>query len=204
MKQISDHNQRNDTGSRGSPTESQNNSKKPQRSRPRIGEAFSPYKRFHVLPFPDSLLQSTEFPAGAKLVYGRLCRYAGQKSFGWPTPATLGAEVGLGERQVQKYLDLFEIEGYIRREQKFGSDGRQMSNNIVLLWHASFEDEDGPSKESDHEGKQTDRELAKRIAREQALAPFISEDGSIKIGDLRLYSPFRRGYWQKCKMKITI
>jgi hypothetical protein len=51
----------------------------PDSRRPKVGEPFIPYRRFYVLPIPDLLLQSHELPAGAKLVYGRLCRHVGKK-----------------------------------------------------------------------------------------------------------------------------
>lgn len=43
---------------------------------PKVGDPFIPFKRFHVLPMPDPLLESHEIPPAAKLVYGRLCRFA--------------------------------------------------------------------------------------------------------------------------------
>jgi hypothetical protein len=116
----------------------------PRQPRPRVGEPFSPMRRFHVLPMPESLLRS-QLPAGAKLVYGRLCRYAGEKNYCWPTPATLAAEVCLGKRQVQNHLRLLEQERFIRREARFENDA-QTSNRIVLLWHESFNDDRGRSK----------------------------------------------------------
>jgi hypothetical protein len=109
------------------------------RTRPSVGKPFIPYKRFHVLPMPDSLLQSTEVPPAAKLIFGRLCRYAGRKNYSFPTPATIGAEVGLGERQVQKLLSILQSKGFLRREAQF-RNGKQISNRIVLLWHQTFED----------------------------------------------------------------
>jgi hypothetical protein len=190
MKQTSDPNHRNYVGSGDSSAEFENSP-----PRPKVGEPFSPYYQFHVLPMPDSLLQSRDLPAGAKLVYGRLCRYAGKNTYCWPTPATLAAEVGLGERQVQKHLDLLERTGYIRRKRRFGSDGGQMSNHIILIWHASFKDTDclgslGHQEQAQVVNKQTKR-LAQtrkqRLARERALAPFTSKNGSIKFGDLRMY-----------------
>jgi hypothetical protein len=111
---------------------------------PKVGESFIPWKRFHVLPMPDSLL-SSELPAGAKLIYGRLCRHAGKKDFAWPTPATLGAEVGFGERQTQKHLRTLERKGFIRREEQFRG-GAQTNNRYVFLWNQFLED----NWENDH------------------------------------------------------
>jgi hypothetical protein len=107
-------------------------------TRPKVGEPFIPFKQFHVLPMPDSLLQS-ELPAGAKLIYARLCRFAGKKNFAWPTPETLGREVGLCKRQTQKHLRTLERKGFIRREERF-IDGSQTSNHYVLLWNQLLED----------------------------------------------------------------
>ena len=75
-----------------------------QTNTPKIGEPFSPYERFHILPMPDSVLRSEELSPGAKLLYGRLCRYVGKNLFCWPAVATLAALLGVGERQIQNYL----------------------------------------------------------------------------------------------------
>lgn len=108
-------------------------------TRPKIGAQFNPWKRLHFVPIPEAMARSKDLPAGAKLVFGRLCRYAGEDGWCWPGLETLAADVGLGKRQTQKHLRTLEEQGFIRTEKRF-RDGRQTSNSYVFLWHQIFED----------------------------------------------------------------
>lgn len=146
--------------------------------RSKIGEPFCPYKKFYVLPVDDSMLQDSTLPAAAKIIYGRLCRYCGKKPYCWPTPETIGREVGLCERQVQKHLKLLEKRGFIRRIPQFGDHHNQESNRIELLWHRSFEHESGLEDE---------RRPPVRNIRKIKKQPWILPDGTVNMGDPRLY-----------------
>src|SRR5438876_9015800 len=70
----------------------------------RAGEAFNPYRMFTGLFIPEGLTRCTWISAGAKLAWGRLARYAGEDGRCHPTVQTLGDEIGVGERQAQKYI----------------------------------------------------------------------------------------------------
>jgi hypothetical protein len=63
---------------------------------------------FKGLLVPEALAQRDQISAGAKLIWGRLARYAGKDGQCHPSVKTLGTEVGLGERQTQKYLHELE------------------------------------------------------------------------------------------------
>lgn len=104
-----------------------------------VGHPFRLYKRFPSLHIPEQLARSRLFPPGAKLVYGRLQRYAGKDGHCFPSIAKLAAEVGLGERQVQKHLGLLEEARLIRRIRRFAAGGAQTSNAYEFLWHEVFE-----------------------------------------------------------------
>jgi|HubBroStandDraft_6_1064221.scaffolds.fasta_scaffold11923_9 hypothetical protein len=109
-------------------------------TRSKVGEPFNPWKRFNFLPIPEAMARRKKLPAGAKLVFGRLCRYAGRDGRCWPAVETLAEEVGLGERQTQKHLRTLEQKGFIRTVKRFGADGSQTSNDYIFLWHQIFED----------------------------------------------------------------
>lgn len=108
-------------------------------TRPKIGEPFNPWKRFRFLPVPEAMARYKGLPPGAKLVFGRLLRYAGRDSLCWPSVPKLAEEVGLGVRQTQKYLTALESQGFIRRERQF-RDGAQTSNHFTFLWHRIFDE----------------------------------------------------------------
>ncbi len=147
------------------PIDGQHSAEEPNdQGRPNVGEPFIPYKQFHVLPIPDSMLRDSELPSGAKIVYGRLCRFAGKKSWCWPKPESIGIEVGLGERQIQKYLTLLERKRFIRRQPRFGENGEQTSNRISLLWHHSFDIEDSLLRDGERRQTGIPGERAKKLA----------------------------------------
>lgn len=108
--------------------------------RPRVGDAFNPWRRFHISPIPEALSRYQELPWGAKGVYGRLLRYAGRDALCFPAVASLAKEVGLGERQVQSHLNSLEAQGFIKREPQFDRSRGQTSNNYKFLWHVIFEE----------------------------------------------------------------
>ena len=89
---------------------------------------------------PEAMARSRELTPGAKLIYGRLCRYAGADGLCYPAVATLAQEVALGERQVQKHLNTLEAKGFLRRDKHFDRNGGQTTNYYTFLWHQIFEE----------------------------------------------------------------
>ena len=107
--------------------------------RPQVGAPFIPFKKFLILAIPEAMARIRELPPGAKLVYGRLCRYAGEDGLCYPAVELLAAEVGLGKRQTQKHLKTLQRMGFIFRKARFRNH-KQTSNSFVFLWHQIFED----------------------------------------------------------------
>src|SRR5262249_5898057 len=103
-----------------------------------LGEPFNPYGLFTGIFIPEALARSPIISAGAKLAYGRLVRYGGSDGECYPAMATLAAEIGVGERQAQRYVKELEREGLLRRRTRF-SGGAQTSNAFEFLWHQVFE-----------------------------------------------------------------
>jgi len=102
-----------------------------------VGQPFNPYKLFKGIFIPEPLVRSRDISAGAKLIYGRLARYAGKDGKCWPAVATLAAEIGLGARQTRKYLAELERKGLTRRISRF-KGGAQISNTFEFLGHPLF------------------------------------------------------------------
>lgn len=103
------------------------------------GEPFNPYRMFTGIFIPDSLVRCRWLSAGAKLAWGRLARYAGHDGRCYPTTGTLGREIGVGERQAQKYVAELERNELIRRTTRY-SGRAQTSNAFEFLWHEVFEE----------------------------------------------------------------
>jgi len=69
-----------------------------------VGQPFNPFKLFNGIFIPDALVLARGISAGAKITYGRLARYAGENGECYPAVPTLASEIGLSERQTQRYL----------------------------------------------------------------------------------------------------
>ena len=107
-----------------------------------IGEKFNPYKLFNGLFVPEAVCKYRGLSLGAKMTYGRLCRYAGKDGAVYPSVPTIGRELGIGQTQSRTYLRELEAKRFIqvdrvhRHYTKRGSGG---SCSYWFLWHAAFD-----------------------------------------------------------------
>lgn len=99
------------------------------------GDVFNPYKMFVGIWIPDALARCRWLSAGAKLAYGRLARYAGREGKCYPSIAALARELGVCQRQAQRYLRELERARLISRSLGVGPQGGQTSNSYQFLWH---------------------------------------------------------------------
>ena len=83
--------------------------------------------------------------SGAKLIYARLCRYAGKDGKVYPSVKGLGEECGLSGSQVRLYLKELSETGFIRIETNSGK-----SSQFVFLWHSAFTGDTGSPKKRLH------------------------------------------------------
>ena len=98
-----------------------------------IGETFNPFKRFNGIFIPEQIVSLSTINQGAKLCYGRLLRFAGKNGYCFPSVKLLATELGVGERQTQKYLAELQDHGFIRKMPRPGS-----SDRIEFLLHEAF------------------------------------------------------------------
>jgi AraC-like DNA-binding protein len=113
----------------------------------KIGDRFNPYRMFVGAFLPNWLLQREEVSMGAKVVYARLAQFAGEKGKAFPKVETIAREVGLSERQVQRYLAELEEHSLIGRRNRAAE---MKPSDYFFLAHAWFlnslevEDEQDP------------------------------------------------------------
>lgn len=106
-----------------------------------VGQPFNPFGLFNGIFIPEALLKAKSLSLGAKVVYGRLTRYAGQNGLCYPAVNTLATEIGLEVRQTRRYISELEEFGLIRRLKRFsGEDKSQTSNGYEFLGHIIFAD----------------------------------------------------------------
>jgi hypothetical protein len=99
-----------------------------------IGQPFNPFGLFYGVWVPECIARCRWLSGGAKLAWARLARYAGRDGRCYPTMETLGEEIGVGERQAQKYVAELERRRLMRRVSRY--IGRaQTSNGFEFLWH---------------------------------------------------------------------
>jgi helix-turn-helix protein len=100
------------------------------------GQPFNPFRLFFGVFVPEALLRFSRLSAGAKLCYGLLCRYAGEKGWCWPSQRQLAEALGgISVRNTRRYLQELESEKFIRVIQV----GLQRNNKYEFLWHEVFE-----------------------------------------------------------------
>ena len=73
------------------------------------------------------------------MVYGRLCRYAGENGDAHPSIDAIAREVGIGETQARQHLRESERSCFIGSETRADDKGGQTSNQYFFLWHEAFE-----------------------------------------------------------------
>ena len=83
-------------------------------------KTINPFKQYLIVPIPQGVASYRGISPGAKLVYGRLQRYAGKKGVAFPNIPDLAEEVGLGERQTREYIAELVRENFILKERVFG------------------------------------------------------------------------------------
>lgn len=82
---------------------------------------------------PDGIWDAWDIPPAARLIYGRLSRYAGQDGHCFPSVRAVASAFGISARQTQSHLSALERHGLIRREPRAGLSG-QTSNEFLFLW----------------------------------------------------------------------
>lgn len=105
---------------------------------PEVGEVYSPFRAFKGSIIPNEILKCQQLSSTAKLVFGRLCQYAGEDGKAYPSYNTLGHEVGIERRQTIRAVKELEQFGLIRVLERRKDDGGFSSNTYIFLWHAIF------------------------------------------------------------------
>jgi hypothetical protein len=101
-----------------------------------FGQPFNPFGLFTGIFIPEGLARANGVSPGAKLAYGRLVRYGGQDGKCYPSVSTLASEIGVRERQAQRYLAELEHAKLIRRVRRVAGGRGQTSNAYQFLWHS--------------------------------------------------------------------
>lgn len=111
---------------------------------PANGEIYNPWRMFNGSFIPNAILKCRELSATAKLLFGRLCQYAGADGEAFPSYSTLGQEVGIERRQAIRAIRELEDFGLIRAVARRRDDGSHSSNSYVFLWHKIFSEDSSP------------------------------------------------------------
>jgi helix-turn-helix protein len=109
----------------------------------RIGQHFNPYKLFTGIFIPEALVRYRGLTCGAKIAYGRLARYAGEKGECFPSIPTLATETGIGATQARAYVHELSAKRFIAIEARPGTSGV-----YKFLWHEAFAGEIGNKRKA--------------------------------------------------------
>jgi hypothetical protein len=102
------------------------------------GEFYNPWRLFIGCIIPNAISRSTELSSTAKLVFGKLCQYAGQNGQAYPSYKTLAGDVGVERRQAIRAVKELVDYGLIKPVGRKKGDGGFTSNIYAFLWHQTF------------------------------------------------------------------
>ena len=105
---------------------------------PSAGESYNPWRIFVGCFIPNVITRSTELSSTAKLVFGKLCQFAGENGKAYPSYSTLAREVGVKQRQAIRAVKELVVFGLIRPVKQNRPDGGSTSNIYEFIWHDIF------------------------------------------------------------------
>ena len=108
---------------------------------PNPGDIYNPWRRFVGCFVPNAITRRTDLSPTAKLIFGKLCQFAGQNGQAYPSYNTLAKEVGVERRQAIRGIKELVNFGLIRPEGKVKENGGYTSNVYFFLWHQIFFDD---------------------------------------------------------------
>lgn len=106
---------------------------------PSPGDIYNPWRMFHGCFVPNAVARCAGLSARAKLVFGRLCQYAGENGEAFPSYRSLAQEVGVQRRCAINAIQELEDFGLIKTINRWRCDGAPVSNSYVFLWHEIFQ-----------------------------------------------------------------
>ena len=143
---------------------------------------------------PDSILRSKELSPGAKLLYGRLCRFVGKNLYCWPSVAKLASLLGVSDRQIQNYFKELQGKHYLKKGTRF-ENGGQMTNRIELLWHPSFQNEQSLRRGAKSSSLPPVKDISPKESHSQESHSEVERDG------VQLVSP-KEGHKESQKISL--
>ena len=115
----------------------------------RSGQPFNPFKQFTGTFIPEAVCRHKGLSPNAKLVYGRLCRFAGKNGRAYPAVETLAKENGIGKTQARRALRELQASKFIKSDGKhYRTDGSGGTTVYVFLWHEAFDGELGAPRKA--------------------------------------------------------
>ena len=106
----------------------------------KVGERFKPQGMFTGLFIPSAVARNSELKPISKIIYGRLCQFAGSRGVAFPSLETLGNETGLNVSTVRKALLQLEGLKFIEIRRPLGKDKLDHKTcRYYFLWKEGFE-----------------------------------------------------------------
>ena len=121
------------------------------------GDLYNPWRIFVGCIVPNVITRRTDLSPTAKLIFGKLCQFAGENGQAYPSYGTLAKEVGVERRQAMRGVKELVDFGLIRPEGRVKENGAYTSNIYVFLWHRIFFSDDStcPDVKNDTRGDVT-------------------------------------------------
>lgn len=101
---------------------------------PKIGDWFNPSEMFEGIYIVNPILRFKGLSPGAKIVWGRLYRFAGKKGKIFPAMQTVADDIGMSRKQARRYLHELVDMKFLALVADKGH-----SNDYHFCWHSAFE-----------------------------------------------------------------
>lgn len=95
------------------------------------GDPYNPFRMFYGIFIPEWLCQARCISHGAKMVFGRLARYAGEFGVAEPAQAVLALECGMSDDSCYRYIKELADHELLAVQRR----GLGRPNRYTFLWH---------------------------------------------------------------------
>jgi hypothetical protein len=146
---------------------------------------INPFRTQLGLFLPNGIAELETIGPAAKLIYGRLLQFAGQKGYCWPAVATIAAAVKISKSSAKTALKELEAEKLIEVEQRTSPDGDNASNYYYFLSHPALHAHplDGGGSESDPPRLDSDPPRSKSDPKENQIKESIKNSSSRRAAE---------------------
>ncbi|MUM78676.1 hypothetical protein GKC30_13630 [Pseudodesulfovibrio sp. F-1] len=107
----------------------------------KTGQRFNPYRLFNGMFLPNLVARTRLLSPTDKLVWARLCQFAGGNGLCFPSFTRIAHELGISRSGAIKSVKSLVDKGFLEKHIPSGAElGNQKTNRYYFLWHPIFDE----------------------------------------------------------------